>query len=226
MMLHIPGVLAPDQTAQFRQDLQRADWTDGRATAGHLSAQVKDNQQLREDHPLARRLGEVLLSAVERNAQFMSAALPARIVPPLFNRHAGGQSYGRHIDGSIRPVAGSPVRVRTDLAATLFLSQPADYDGGELVIEGDAGIQRIKLPAGDLILYPATTVHQVTAVTRGERLASFFWIESLVREAGRRRMLFDLDKTIQALTAESASQESVLQLTALYHNLMREWGDA
>lgn len=223
-MLHIPGVLAPGQAAQFRQELMRADWSDGRATAGHLSARVKDNQQLREDHPLALRLGGIILSTLECNARFMSAALPAKIVPPLFNRHAGGQSYGRHIDGSIRPVAGSAVRVRTDLAVTLFLSAPEDYDGGELTVEGEAGVRKIKLPAGDLILYPANAIHEVQPVTRGERLASFFWIESLVREAHRRRMLFDLDQTVQALTTLSPGSEPVLALTALYHNLMREWG--
>ncbi len=222
-MLHIRSLLAPRQVAQFRQELSRADWSDGRATAGHLSTRVKDNQQLREDHPLARRLGDLVLGALGRNAQFMSAALPAKIVPPLFNRHAGGQSYGRHIDGSIRPVVGSSVRVRTDLAATLFLSAPEDYDGGELTVEAEDAIQPIKLPAGDLILYPASTIHQVQPVTRGERLASFFWIESLVREAHRRRMLFELDRTIQALTLQSPGNESVLPLTSLYHNLMREW---
>ena len=224
MLLHLRNILTPAQVAEFRRQLDSADWVDGRATAGHLSAPVKHNQQLREDHPLARRLGDQILSALETNADFMSGALPSRIVPPLFNRHGVGQSYGRHIDGSIRPIAGSAARVRTDVAATLFLGSPEDYDGGELVIEGDVGVQQIKLPAGDLVLYPATTVHQVAPVTRGVRVASFFWIESLVREPGRRRMLYELDTTIRKLAVEHPGHASVLELTSLYHNLIREWG--
>jgi PKHD-type hydroxylase len=224
MLLHLRNVLTPAQVADFRRQLDSVDWVDGRATAGHLSAPVKHNQQLREDHPLARRLGDQILAALETNADFMSGALPSRIVPPLFNRHGVGQSYGRHIDGSIRPIAGSAVRVRTDVAATLFLTSPDDYDGGELAIEGDVGVQQVKLPAGDLVLYPATTVHQVKPVTRGVRVASFFWIESLVREPGRRRMLYELDTTIRKLAVDQPGHTSVLELTSLYHNLIREWG--
>ena len=225
MLLHIQNVLTAAQVAQFRYELAQVEWVDGRATAGHLSAPVKNNQQIREDHPVARRLGDIILSALERNAMFVSGALPAKIVPPLFNRHTVGESYGRHIDGSIRPVAGSPIRVRTDLAATLFLSAPEEYDGGELAIEDTLGIQRIKFAAGDLVLYPGTTVHQVEPVTRGVRFASFFWVESVVREDGRRRMLFGLDNTIQALTAQFPRHSSIVELTSLYHNLIREWGD-
>ena len=224
MLLHIQNVLTAAQVAQFRQELTRVEWIDGRATAGHLSAQVKNNQQIREDHPVARRLGDIILSALERNAMFMSGALPAKVVPPLFNRHTVGESYGWHIDGSIRPVAGSSMRVRTDLAATLFLSDPQEYDGGELAIEDTFGTRRVKLAAGHLVLYPGTSVHQVEPITRGVRFASFFWVESMVREDGRRRMLFELDNTIQSLTAEFPQHSSIVELTSLYHNLMREWG--
>ncbi|MEO6080868.1 MAG: Fe2+-dependent dioxygenase [Steroidobacteraceae bacterium] len=226
MLLHIHNVLTAAQVAQFRQELSQVEWVDGRATAGHLSVRVKNNQQIREDHPVARLLGDTILSALERNAMFMSGALPAKIVPPLFNRHTTGEGYGRHIDGSIRPIAGSPIRVRTDLAATLFLNAPEEYEGGELAVEDTLGIQRVKLAAGDLVLYPATCVHQVEPVTRGVRLASFFWIESVVREDARRRMLFGLDNAIQSLTAEFPQHPSILELTSLYHNLIREWGDA
>lgn len=224
MLLHIQNVLDAGQVELFRHELAQAEWIDGRATAGHLSAPVKNNQQLREDHPLALRLGDIVLAALERNAMFMSSALPAKIVPPLFNRYTAGECYGKHIDGSMRPVAGSAVRVRTDLAATLFLSAPQEYDGGELAIEGTFGIQRIKLDAGDMVLYPATSVHQVEPLTRGVRLASFFWIESMVREDERRRMLFALDHSVQTIAAEFPRHSSVAELTSLYHNLMREWG--
>jgi PKHD-type hydroxylase len=224
VLLHIQKVLTGTQVAQFRQELSAAEWADGRATAGHLSAPVKHNQQLPENHPLARRLGEVILSELERNATFMSGALPSKIVPPLFNRHAMGESYGWHIDGSVRPVAGGRLRVRTDLAATLFLSDAKDYDGGELVIEDTFAVQRIKLAAGDMVLYPATSVHRVEAVTHGVRLAAFFWVESMVREDARRRMLFNLDNAIRTLTADFPQHPSIVELTALYHNLIREWG--
>ena len=225
MLLHIPAVLTPAEAQHFRAALDHAEWVDGRATAGHLSAPVKNNQQLAEDHPVARRLGDALLATLERNATFLSAALPARIVPPLFNRHDVGNAYGRHVDGSIRQIAGSAVRVRTDLAATLFLSSPEEYDGGELAIETAFGLQNVKLPAGELVLYPATTVHQVLPVTRGVRLASFFWVQSLVREEGRRRMLYELDRTVQSLGRELPGHASLVELTALYHNLVREWSD-
>lgn len=223
MLLVLRNVLDAERVAQLRRELDAADWVDGRATAGHLSAPVKHNQQLREDHPLTRRLGSIVLDALERHPVFLSAALPAKLVPPLFNRHAGGGAYGRHVDGSIRPIAGSAMRVRTDLAATLFLSPPEDYDGGELTIDDTLGPQPIKLPAGDVVLYPASTVHQVRPVTRGVRYASFLWVESLVREAHRRQMLFRLDESIQAIAAQSPAHASLIELTALYHNLVREW---
>src|SRR5215469_8102623 len=173
MKLHIPNVLTAAQVAECRKTLETTDWTDGKATAGYLSSRVKDNLQVPEGHPVARRLGEMILDALDRNELFISAALPLKVLPPLFNRYRGGQSYGGHIDGAVRPVFGSPHRIRTDLSATLFLSQPQDYDGGELVVEERFGSQRIKLPAGDMILYSGTSVHRVEPVTRGERVAAF-----------------------------------------------------
>lgn len=223
MLLHIREVLTAAQVAQCKTALNDVEWVDGRATAGHLSAAVKRNQQIREDHPVAHRLGKMILDALERNPVFVSGSLPCKIVPPLFNRYANGQSYGRHIDGGVRPIAGTSHRVRTDLAATLFLSSPDEYEGGELVIEDTFANVPVKLPAGDLVLYPASSLHQVLPVERGVRLAAFFWIQSLVREDVRRRMLYELDLTIQALSAERHGDASVLNLTGLYHNLLREW---
>lgn len=225
MLVQIAAALTAAQVAQCRQALSEIEWIDGRATAGHLSASVKHNDQLSEDHPVGRRLGHILLDALERNPLFMSAALPAKIVAPLFNRYSEGQSYGPHIDGSVRPVAGSSQRVRTDLAATLFLSELDEYDGGELLIEDTFGPQRVKLAAGNLVLYPASSVHHVTPVTRGARLASFFWIQSMVREDNRRRMLFDLDLNIQKLRRDVPQHGAALALTSLYHNLLREWAE-
>src|SRR5215471_10506436 len=193
MLIVIPKVLSSTQIAECRAALENAEWADGKATAGYLSARVKDNQQIPETHPLARRLGGVILDALDKNQTFIAAALPLKVVPPLFNRYAGGQSYGGHIDGAVRPVAGTPHRVRTDLSATLFLSEPQDYDGGELVIEDRLGDRRIKLAAGDMVLYPGTSVHHVEPVTRGVRLAAFFWIQSMVREDSKREILFEMD---------------------------------
>ncbi len=225
MLLPITAALSADQVAQCRQALSGIDWVDGRATAGHLSMPVKQNEQISEDHPVGQRLGVMLLEILGRNPLFVSAALPARIVPPLFNRYAEGQSYGPHIDSSVRPMPGSHLRVRTDLAATLFLSDVDAYDGGELVIDDTFGPQSVKLPAGSLILYPASSVHHVSPVTRGVRLASFFWIQSMVRQDHQRKMLFDLDINVQRLRRAVPHHSAVLELTALYHNLMREWAD-
>ena len=193
MLLHIPGLLDAAQVAECRAALEAAEWSDGKATAGYLSSSVKDNMQLPENHPLARRLGEMILDALDKNQLFISAALPLKVVPPLFNRYAGGQAYGGHIDGAVRPVIGTPHRVRTDVSATLFLSAPEDYDGGELVIEEKLGQRRVKLAAGDMVLYPGTSVHRVEPVTRGARLAAFFWVQSMVREEAKRDILFELD---------------------------------
>lgn len=225
MLLQLRQVLSAAQVALCREALGEVEWVDGRATAGYLSGPVKRNHQVPEEHPVGRRLGEMILVALEHNPVFMSAALPAKVVPPLFNRYTGEESYGRHVDGGVRPIAGSAHRVRTDLAATLFLSDPEEYDGGELVVEDNAATQRIKFPAGDMVLYPATQVHNVERVTRGVRLASFFWVQSMVREEARRRMLYGLDGTIQTLARELPQHAAIVDMMALYHNLLREWAD-
>jgi PKHD-type hydroxylase len=226
MLLNIPEVLTAAQLAEFRKALGEAAWEDGRATAGYQSAKVKNNRQLPERHPTAQRLGDLILSTLERNPLFMSGALPLKVVPPLFNRYENSQGYGNHVDGAIRPVAGTPHRVRTDLSATLFLTAPEDYDGGELTIEDTFGTQRVKLPAGHMILYPGSSLHRVEPVTRGVRIAAFFWIQSMVRHDGQRRILFELDTTIQQLAATVADQAPVVKLTNIYHNLLRQWADA
>jgi PKHD-type hydroxylase len=227
MLIQIPKVLTAEQAGQFHQALMQADWTDGRETAGYLSNRVKNNVQLPELHPLAIKLGRAILDALDRTPQFISAALPLKVVPPLFNRYAGGQAYGSHIDGGIRPVAGSSARVRTDLSATLFLSDPADYDGGELNIEDMFGKRSVKLPAGDLLLYPSTSLHHVTPVTRGVRLASFFWIQSMIRDNEQRAVLYEVDSIVQKLGgAGSAQHDEALRLAGVYHNLLRFWADS
>lgn len=225
MLLEIPDVLTAEQVAEVRRALDKAEWVDGRVTAGHQSLRAKDNLQLPEGHPAARELGDLVLAALERSPLFMSAALPLKVFPPLFNRYEGGQSFGNHVDNAIRQVAGTPHRVRTDLSATLFLASPEEYEGGELLVEDTYGVHRVKLPAGHLILYPATSLHRVQPVTRGARLASFFWVQSMVRDDGRRTMLFDLDTAIQRIGADAPDHASVVQLTAVYHNLLRHWAD-
>src|SRR5688572_13610855 len=207
MLLQLPQVLNAEQVAHCRQRLDQAAWADGRMTAGYQSALAKDNAQLPENDPVARELGGLILEALSRNSTFFSAALPQRIYPPLFNRYSGGQSFGFHVDNAIRydRSEGGVEPVRTDLSATLFLNAPETYDGGELVIEDTYGLQRVKLAAGDLVLYPGTSLHRVTPVTRGERLASFFWIQSLVREDAQRRMMFELDVSIRRLTQDRKS---------------------
>ena len=227
MLLHIPQVLSPEQVAHSRARLATAGWADGKATAGYQSAQAKDNAQLPENDPVARELGGLVLEALARNATFFSAALPSRIYPPLFNRYGGGQSFGFHVDNAVRydRSRGGADAVRTDLSATLFLASPDEYEGGELVIEDTYGVQRVKLPAGDLVLYPGTSVHSVTPVTRGRRFASFFWIQSMVRDDGQRTLLFDLDTAIQRVATDT-DHPAVVQLTGIYHNLIRRWADA
>lgn len=226
MLLSVPAVLTPDEVASARLLLDAADWVDGRVTAGHQSARAKDNQQVPEDHPAARRVGETILTALQRNLLFLSAALPLRVFPPLFNRYSGGQSFGTHVDNAIRQVPGTPLRIRTDLSATLFLAEPAEYDGGELVVEDVYGLHSVKLPAGHLVLYPASSLHHVRPVTRGARVASFFWIQSMVRDDGERTLLFDLDSAIQRTFSEAPDHPSAVQLTGVYHNLLRRWADA
>jgi len=225
MILEVPDVLSPEQVVHARRLLESSDWIDGRVTAGHQSARVKDNAQLPEDHAVARELGDLILSALERNALFVSAALPLRVFPPLFNRYTGGQSFGSHVDNAIRRLAGTPLRIRTDLSATLFLANPDEYDGGELLVEDTYGVHSIKLPAGHMVLYPATSLHRVAPVTRGARIASFFWIQSMVRGDSDRTLLFDLDTAIQALNADAPNHPSAVQLTAVYHNLLRRWAE-
>jgi PKHD-type hydroxylase len=218
-------VLTPEQVAECRRLLDRAEWVDGRVTAGHLSAAAKDNMQLAEDDPVARQLGDAILTALERSPLFTAAALPAKVFPPLFNRYSGGQSFGTHVDNAIRQVKGTPHRVRTDLSATLFLSAPEEYDGGELVVEDVYGLQQVKLPAGHLILYPATSLHHVRPVTRGARVASFFWVQSMVRDDALRTILLDIDMAIQGINRDMPGHPSAVQLTGVYHNLLRRWAD-
>jgi PKHD-type hydroxylase len=224
MLLQIPDVLTAQQVAHARRRLDEAQWVDGRVTAGHQSAQVKDNQQLPEDHPVARELGDMIGKSLSANPLFLSAALPLRIFPPLFNRYQGGQSFGNHVDNAIRQAAGG-ARLRTDLSATLFLSDPSEYDGGELLVEDTYGVHRVKLPAGHLVLYPSTSLHNVQPVTRGARVASFFWIQSMVRDDGQRTLLFDLDNAIRRVAGEIPESPAPVQLTAVYHNLLRRWAE-
>jgi len=225
MLLQIPDVLTVEQVARCRELLEAADWIDGRVTAGHQSARTKDNLQIPEDHEHAAKLRDTIIAALESNSLFMAAALPLKVFPPLFNRYQNGQSFGNHVDNAIRQVTGTPHRVRTDLSATLFFSNPDEYDGGELVVEDTYGLHSVKLPAGHLILYPASSVHNVRPVTRGVRLASFFWIQSMVRDDGERTLLFDLDVAIQRLAGDVPDHTSVVELTSLYHNLLRRWAD-
>ena len=225
MLLAIPDVLTADQVLGARHILDQADWVDGRVTAGHQSSRAKDNMQLPEGSPAARELGQMVLTALEQNPLFVSAALPARVFPPLFNRYQGGQSFGTHVDNAIRQVTGTPHRIRTDLSATLFFTGPDEYDGGELVVEDTYGTHQVKLPAGHLILYPSTSLHHVRPVTRNARIASFFWIQSMIRDDGERTLLFDLDLAIQRLSSERADHPAAVQLTGVYHNLVRRWAD-
>lgn len=223
MIVQIAGVLTSEQVRFMRERLAASPWVDGLATAGYQGARVKDNRQIDEAAPLVPELGDVVLAALERNSLFISAALPNRVYPPLFNRYEGGMHFGNHVDNAVRLVPASGAKIRTDISATLFLSSPEDYDGGELLIEDTYGAHAIKLPAGDMVLYPATSLHRVTPVTRGARLASFFWIESMVRDDAQRTLLFDLDNAIQRLNASDADETACAHLTACYHNLLRMW---
>ncbi len=225
MLLHVPDVLSVEQVAEARRLLDGAQWVDGNVTAGHQSARAKDNMQLPEDHPVAVQLGDLILKALQRSPLFISAALPLKVFPPLFNRYQGGQSFGTHVDNAIRQVTGTPHRVRTDLSATLFLSAPDEYEGGELSVEDTYGVHSVKLPPGHMVLYPATSLHHVRPVTRGARIASFFWIQSMVRDDGERAMLFDLDTAIQGLNHDAPNHPAAVQLTGIYHNLLRRWAD-
>ena len=223
MLLKIPRVLTKAQLQASRDLLLNANWTDGNVTAGYQSAKAKNNLQLPEDSAEARKLGDEILAALSRNALFISAALPARIFPPLFNCYQGGRSFGIHVDNALRQVPGTPVKIRTDISITLFYSDPDEYDGGELVVEDTYGSHSIKLPAGDMVLYPSTSLHRVTPVTRGRRLASFFWLQSMIASDERRTLLFDMDMAIQKLREKLDDSPEVVQLTNVYHNLLRQW---
>ena len=225
MMLHIPNVLTREQVAAMRAAIDAADWVDGRATVGSQGAQVKRNRQLPESSPVALEQGRIVQQALLASPLFFAAALPLRIVPPLFNRYSGGETYGLHVDGSVRNVPGSPLRLRTDVSRTLFLCDPDEYDGGELVVVDTYGTHEVKLPAGDLILYPSTSLHRVEPVTRGERVCSFFWTQSLVRDDARRTMLFEMDQTIQKLRDRLGETDETVSLTGQYHNLLRMWSE-
>ena len=225
MLLQIPDVLTAEQVAHGRRLLDAADWVDGRVTAGHQSAQTKDNVQIPEGHPAAREVGEMILKALQQNPLFITAALPVHVFPPLFNRYSGGQSFGSHVDNAIRTVPGTSHRIRTDLSCTLFFSEPDEYDGGELMIEDTYGVHGVKLPAGSMVLYPSTSLHHVRPVTRGARVSSFFWLQSTVRDDGERTLLFDLDAAIRNLNQTMPQHPAAVQLTGVYHNLLRKWAD-
>jgi PKHD-type hydroxylase len=232
MLLHIPGVLDRDQLARIRAALDGAGWVDGRQTVGAQGAQVKRNLQLADDSPLRRELGDLVLAALARNPLYFAAALPLRTLPPRFNRYEGGGTYGAHVDGAVMALPGPPGGlpggqgyVRSDLSCTLFLNEPDEYAGGGLVVDDTYGEHEVKLPAGDLILYPSSSLHRVEPVTRGARIASFFWIQSMVRDLEQRQLLYQLDTSIQALTASGADREALVRLTGIYHNLLRRWAE-
>ena len=225
MIVHVPNVLNVEQLARCREIMKRASWIDGRVTAGHQSSVVKHNRQLAESSAEARELGEMIVAALERNPTFITAALPLRVFPPLFNRYEGGESFGAHLDNSIRQIPGTPYRIRTDISATLFLSHPEEYEGGELVIDDVYGAHAVKLNAGDMVVYPASSLHHVTPVTRGVRLASFFWVQSMVRDDGNRTLLFDLDMAINKVNQAMPDHGAVIELTNCYHNLLRRFAE-
>jgi PKHD-type hydroxylase len=226
MLIPIPNLLTPEQVAYARGKLDAADWTDGAATAGTQARRVKQNRQIGSDDPVGRELGEMILGALGRNPTFMSAALPLRVLPPMFNRYEGGEHYGAHVDNAIRNIPGSGgMRLRTDLSMTVFFSEPEEYDGGELLVHDTYGAKGVKLPAGHAILYTSTSLHEVTPVTRGKRTSSFFWIQSLIRDDTKRGMLFDLDNAIQSLSAEHPEHPSVSGFTGHYHKLLQQWSE-
>lgn len=223
MMVHIPNVLSADQVARCRDVMQRAAWVDGRVTAGHQSEKVKNNLQLPETAPEARELGGMVMDALGRNSLFFSAVLPKEVFPPLFNRYDAGMTFGSHVDNAIRGYLNTPLRIRTDVSSTLFISAPEDYDGGEVVVQDTYGTHVVKLPAGDMIIYPGTSLHHVNPITRGSRIASFFWTQSMVRDVTKRSLLFDLDMAIVRLNRDHPEHHSIVELTAVYHNLLRQW---
>ncbi|MDB5570968.1 MAG: Fe2+-dependent dioxygenase [Hyphomicrobiales bacterium] len=225
MLICIPDVLDRAQVAQIRAAILATTWEDGRLSAGTQSGGVKVNRQVPISSQVGAAAGDSIIDALGRSLLFLSAALPLRILPPMFNRYASNETFGAHVDNAIRRVPGSPVHLRTDLSGTLFLTDPEDYDGGELTIETSYGAQQVKLPAGHLVLYPATSLHLVTPVTRGERVSSFFWVQSMIRDAERRTILFDLDQSVQRLRAERGEDETSVKLAGVYHNLIRQWAE-
>jgi PKHD-type hydroxylase len=228
MLVHIEKILSPEQVklARSKLDASGAPWVDGRVTAGFQGAPVKFNQQLDELSPLARELGDLILAQLERHPRFISAALPLAVYPPMFNRYSEGMTFGSHVDGSIRIVPGTGRRLRTDISATLFLSEPGEYDGGELQIDDAFGMHGAKLAAGDMIIYPASSLHRVTPITRGTRVACFFWVQSMIRDEAQRTLLFDMDNAIQTLNRTNADESARTALVGNYHNLVRMWGEA
>ncbi|MEG3180914.1 Fe2+-dependent dioxygenase [Sphingomonas sp. LT1P40] len=227
MMIAIPELLDVDAVARVRRIIDAAEWVDGNVTSGHQSALVKKNEQLPEGSAAAREAGAIVLDALGRSPLFFAAALPLKVFPPLFNRYGEGQTFGTHVDNAIRIQRGTEFRIRSDLSITIFLDDPAAYDGGELTVEDHFGVQRVKLPAGHAVVYPSSSLHHVTPVTRGVRVASFFWLQSMVRDDGARRILFDLDQNVQRLTGQlGGADRSVIELTGVYHNLLRRWADA
>lgn len=225
MILTLPDAVLPDELRHIRSTLENADWQDGRATAGHVAAQVKFNQQLAQDDAVAGRLSEFILRRLGELPRFMAAALPLKVLPPRFNRYAGGGTYGEHIDAAVLQVPGTPHRVRSDISATLFFSEPDEYAGGELIVSDTYGEHSVKLPAGHMVIYPGTSLHKVLPVTRGVRYAAFFWIQSLVRDDARRTLLLELDDAIQALTCAAPGHKSLVRLTGVYQNLLRQWAE-
>lgn len=227
MMIAIPDLLDAAGVARVRAIIDGAEWIDGNATSGHQSALAKHNEQLPEGSAAAREAGQVVLDALGRSPLFFAAALPLKVFPPLFNRYGEGQTFGTHVDSAIRIQRGSEFRIRSDLSITIFLEDPGNYEGGELVVEDRFGAQRVKLSAGHAVVYPSSSLHHVTPVTRGVRVASFFWLQSMVRDDGERSILFDLDQSVQRLTAQLGGEDrSVIELTGVYHNLLRRWADA
>ena len=227
MLIAVPDLLTPADLAEVRAIIDAAEWIDGNATSGHQAALAKNNEQLPEDSDAAKRAGRLILEALGRSPLFFASALPLRIYPPLFNRYGPGQEFDTHVDNAIRIKRGSEFRMRSDLSITVFLEAPEDYDGGELLVEDHYGVQRVKLPAGHAVIYPSSSLHRVTPITRGRRVASFFWLQSMVRNAEERRTLFDLDRAVQRLTGELGGKDrSVIELTGVYHNLLRLWADS
>jgi PKHD-type hydroxylase len=225
MLITIAHIFSQEQVGAAREQLLAAEWVDGRVTAGYQAQEVKRNAQIAEGSPAHQQVGEMVLKGLARSPRFMAAALPLRVFPPMFNSYAGGQTFGTHVDTAIRQDARTGQRIRTDLSATLFLTEPADYDGGELIVEDSYGTHSVKLAAGDMVLYPATSLHRVEPVTRGARISSFFWVQSMIRDDGQRTLLFDLDTAIQRIAASGTQAESSVQLTGVYHNLLRQWAE-